>query len=53
VSFVKQPDATISHIETKAADLVGFYSSQTVEALQLVRYKKGQWCFFSTTYGSK
>jgi len=42
VSFQKQQDAIISRIETKAADLVGCYSNHTVEPLQLVRYKKGQ-----------
>lgn len=43
LSITKQQDAIISAIETKAAStLLGCFSTQTVEPLQLVRYLPGQ-----------
>ena len=42
VSFQKQQDATIARIEAKAAELLGCWSTTSVEALQLVRYQEEQ-----------
>ena len=43
LSFQKQQDKVISGIEQRAADLLGCWSpTDSIEALQLVRYKKGQ-----------
>lgn len=42
LSLSKQHDKIISNIETKAAELLGCFSTTTVEPLQLVRYTPGQ-----------
>ena len=42
LSIAKQQDSTISAIETKASSLLGCFSTQNVEPLQLVRYLPGQ-----------
>jgi hypothetical protein len=43
LNLSKQHDKIVSNIETKAANLLGCYSAaKSVEPLQLVRYKKGQ-----------
>ena len=42
LSFEKQQDAKVAAIEKKAAELLGCWSSGTVEPLQLVRYLPGQ-----------
>jgi prolyl 4-hydroxylase len=42
ISFTKQQDSRIAAIEQKAARLLGCYSSEFVEPLQLVRYLPGQ-----------
>ncbi|CAB9525214.1 prolyl 4-hydroxylase [Seminavis robusta] len=42
VGIPKQENKTISTIESRAANLLGCYSTETVEPLQLVRYKVGE-----------
>lgn len=42
VSFGKQESAKIASIEQRAAAVMGCWGSGTIEPLQLVRYKKGQ-----------
>ena len=42
LSFAKQQDAKIAAIEQKASALLGCWSTQSVEPLQLVRYLPGQ-----------
>jgi prolyl 4-hydroxylase len=46
VSFPKQHDKTIHTIEQRAANILGCYSTHTIEPIQLVRYQKHQ--FFGT-----
>ena len=46
LSFDKQEDSRIAAIEQRAAELMGCWSTQTVEPLQLVRYLPGQ-CEFA------
>jgi hypothetical protein len=42
LSFDKQQDSKIAAIEKRASELLGCWSSVTVEPLQLVRYTEGQ-----------
>jgi 2OG-Fe(II) oxygenase superfamily len=42
LNLSKQHDKIIAGIETKAASLVGCFSTTTIEPLQLVRYRPGQ-----------
>lgn len=42
VSFAKQQDSKIAAIEQRAASLLGCYTTDIVEPLQLVRYRPGQ-----------
>ena len=42
VSFTKQENAKVAAIEKRAAKLLGYYSTDQIEPLQLVRYLPGQ-----------
>lgn len=42
LSFAKQENAKIAAIEQRAAQLLGYYSTDQIEPLQLVRYLPGQ-----------
>jgi len=42
LSFAKQENAKVAAIETKAASLLGYFSTDQIEPLQLVRYAPGQ-----------